>query len=69
MMKPLLSLAAVGLIGFAAVKLVGLLFLPFVGMLLGLLAWALKIAIIIACVYFGFWLFNKIFRSEKSAEA
>lgn len=69
MLKPMFKLAAIGVVGFAAVKLVGLLFVPLIGMLLGLLITVLKIALIIALVYFGFWFFRRLVNGEKKAEA
>ena len=69
MLKPVLRLAAVGLVAFGAVKLVGFLFAPLIGILLGLVFTALKIALIIALIYFGFWFFRRMVNGEKKAEA
>ena len=66
-MKPLFKLAAVGLVGFAAVKLVGFLFAPLIGIMLGFVLMALKIALIIALIYLGFYFFRKM--NEPKAEA
>lgn len=68
MMKPLMQLLAVGLVGFAAVKLVGFLFAPLIGIVLGLVFTVVKIALIIALVYFGFWFFKRLM-GEKKVEA
>lgn len=58
MLKPVL--------GFAAVGLVGILLLPLFGALLGVVFFALKIALIV----FAIWLVFRLFRSRsKSDEA
>ena len=49
-MKPLMQLAAVGVVGVVAWKILGLLVLPLLGTVLGLAFVAVKIAIILALV-------------------
>ncbi len=65
MLKPVATLAAVGFVGAVLFKV---LLLPFVGFLLGFLIWALKIAIFVGLIWFGFWLFRK-WTTEKGSEA
>ena len=50
--KPILQLAAVGVVGVILWKL-------FAGVLLGLLFTVLKIAFVIALVWFGVWAFKR----------
>ena len=69
MLKPVLKLAAVGVVGFAAVKLVGFLFAPLIGIVLGLVFTALKIALIIALIYIGFHFFKKIVEPKAETPA
>jgi len=52
MSKPLLQLAAVGLVGFSLWKLGSLFFIP-------LLFLALKIALVVGIVLFAVWLFRR----------
>jgi hypothetical protein len=67
MLKPVATLAAVGIVGLVALKLLGFVFLPIVGMLLGFLFLALKIALIVALIWWGFSLFRKW--TERGNEA
>ncbi len=65
MLKPIATLAAAGIIGAVLFKL---LLFPFIGFMLGFLLWALKIAVIVALIWWGFWLFRK-WTTEKGSEA
>lgn len=67
MLKPVVSLAAVGFIGVLITKLLFLLLLPVFGMVIGFVALALKIALIAALVWLGFFVFRKL--TEKPSEA
>ncbi|HTI04211.1 MAG TPA: hypothetical protein VL549_02780 [Gemmatimonadales bacterium] len=58
MIKPVLQLAAVGLVGIGLIKLAGLFLLP-------VLFFALKIAFIVALVMLAFWFFNKKDRGKE----
>ena len=63
--KPILQLAAVGVVGVILWKL-------FAGVLLGLLFTVLKIAFVVALVWFGVWAFkrwNDKKPEEKPAES
>ncbi len=59
MAKPLLQLAAVGLVGFALWKVASFLFFP-------LLFWVVKVAVIVGLVMLAFWFFNK--KNDKKKE-
>ena len=58
-MKPVISLAAVGIAGLIFAKLLGFLILPIFGMFLGFFFLVLKIALIVGLIWFGFSLFRK----------
>ena len=58
MIKPVLQLAAVGLVGIGLIKLAGLFLLP-------VLFFALKIAFIVALVMLAFWFFYKKDRGKE----
>jgi len=65
--KPVATLAAVGIVGVMAVKLLGYVFLPLLGMLLGFLFWVLKIALVVGLIWWGFTMFRKW--TERGSEA
>lgn len=56
MAKPIVSLAAAGILGFALWKVLTFLFLPLVGTLLGMLLTVLKVAAIVGAVLLVLWL-------------
>jgi general stress protein CsbA len=56
MAKPLVSLAAAGVLGFALWKVLSFLFLPLVGTLLGVLFTLVKVAAIVGVVLLVMWL-------------
>lgn len=58
MIKPVLQLAAVGLVGIGILKLAGMFLLP-------VLFFALKIAFIAALIMVAFWFFNKKDRGKE----
>jgi hypothetical protein len=60
MSKPILQLAAVGLVGFALWKLGSFFFFP-------LLFLALKVALVVGLVLFAFWFFKK--HDDKKSDA
>jgi len=68
MLKSIGVLAATGVVGLVAIKLLGLLLLPLLGMFLGFVVWALKIALIVGLIWFGFQLFQRWSR-ERGSEA
>src|SRR5512140_336759 len=65
MLKPVAALAAAGLVGAVLFKV---LLFPFIGFMLGFVVWALKIALIVGLIWWGFWLFRK-WSAEKGSEA
>lgn len=65
MLKPVATLAAAGLVGAVLFKV---LLFPFIGFMLGFLMWALKIAVIVGLIWWGFWLFRK-WTTERGNEA
>jgi len=66
MLRSVGMLAATGLVGLVAIKLLGVLLLPLLGMFLGFVMWALKIALIVGLIWFGFQLFQKWSRPRGS---
>ena len=60
MLKPVLTLAAVGFLGFALLKLLPLLLLP----LLGIFFFVMRIAVIAGLIYLAFWFFNQRGKSK-----
>ncbi len=65
MLKPVLTLAAVGFLGFALLKLLPILLLP----LLGIFFFVVKIAVIAGLIWLAFWFFNSRTKpKEDSAE-
>lgn len=67
MLKPVATLAAVGILGVVTLKMLGFLLLPLLGMLLGLVFTVLKITLVIALVWWGFNVFRKW--TERGSEA
>jgi hypothetical protein len=58
MIKPVLQLAAVGIVGFGLWKLASLLLLP-------VLFFVVKIGLIIGVIMLAFWFFNKKARGKE----
>ena len=67
MLKPIVTLAAVGFVGAIITKLLLLLLIPVFGTLIGFVALAIKIALIVALVWLGFFVFRKL--TERPSEA
>jgi len=67
MLKPLVTLAATGVVGLVLIKFLGMLLFPLLGVLLGFFLWAMKLALIAALIWWGFHLFKRW--SEKGSEA
>jgi hypothetical protein len=59
MLRPIATLAATGIIGLIVLKLLGWVVFPVLGVLLGALIWFLKIALIVALIYWGYQLFKR----------
>lgn len=66
-MKPLLNLAALGIVGVVLWKLLGLLLLPLVGVMLGIFFVVMKFAVIGAVLCFLVWLLRRNSRREAAA--
>jgi hypothetical protein len=58
--RPVLTLAALGVAGFVVFKMLWLLLLPLVGALVGFAVLAIKIALVVALVLIAIKLFKKI---------
>ncbi|MEK7667110.1 MAG: hypothetical protein AAB409_00490 [Gemmatimonadota bacterium] len=69
MLRSIGVLAATGVAGLLAIKLIGFLLFPLLGMFLGLVMWALKIALIVGLIWFGWYLFQRWTHGERGAEA
>ncbi|MFI5208506.1 MAG: hypothetical protein ACHQU8_04455 [Gemmatimonadales bacterium] len=67
MLKPIVTLAAVGFVGAIITKLLFLLLLPVFATLIGFVALAIKIVLIVAVVWLGFFVFRKL--TERPSEA
>ena len=66
MMKPVVTLAAAGIVGVALWKILSIRLLPLAGLLRGLVVTLLKVGLLVALVMFAVWLFR---RKEKGGEA
>jgi hypothetical protein len=69
MFKSISLLAVTGVAGLLALKFLGLLLLPLLGMFFGFVMWALKIALIVGLLWFGWHLFQRWTNGEHGAEA
>jgi hypothetical protein len=59
MLRPIVALAATGIIGLVLLKLLGWVVFPVLGVVLGALIWFLKVGLIIALIYWGYQLFKR----------
>jgi hypothetical protein len=69
MLKSVGMLAATGIVGLIALKFLGLLLLPLLGMFFGFVMWALKIALIVGLLWFGWKMWQRLMHGENGAEA
>ena len=67
MLKPIVTLAAVGFAGAIIGRMLFLLLFPLFGMLVGFVALVLKIALIAGLIWLGFVVFRKL--TERPSEA
>jgi hypothetical protein len=67
-MRPVVTLAAAGVIGVALWKVLSILLLPLAGLLLGLVLTLVKVGLLMALVMFAVWLFRRKDK-EKGGEA
>lgn len=68
MFKPVLTLAAAGVIGVVLWKVLAFVLLPVAGALLGLFMTLLKVGVLVALVLFALWLWRRSDKSEASAD-
>ena len=66
MLKPMMGLAATGILAVVLWKLLAVLLLPLFGVALMLVFTALKIAIWAGVILFAIWLFRRISRREAA---
>jgi hypothetical protein len=69
MLKPVVTLAAAGVVGIALWKILSILLLPLAGMLFGLLLTLLKVGLLVALVMFAVWLFRRKDKEKGEASA
>ena len=67
MLKPIVSLAAVGFVGAIVAKILFMLLLPVFATLIGFVVLSIKIVLIGALVWLGFFVFRKL--TERPSEA
>ena len=67
MLKPIVSLAAVGFVGVMLYKLLWIALFPVFGVFIGIVATLLKVALIVALVWLGFYVFRRV--TERPSEA
>jgi len=68
MFKPVLTLAAAGVIGVALWKVLSILLMPLAGALLAFVATVLKVGLLIALVLFALWLWRRGDKGEAAAD-
>jgi hypothetical protein len=66
-MRPVVTLAAAGVIGVALWKVLSILLLPLAGLLLGLVLTLVKVGLLVALVMFAVWLFRR--KDKEGGEA
>ena len=67
MLKPIVSLAAVGFVGAIIGKILFMLLLPLFATLIGFVVLSIKVVLIVALVWLGFFVFRKL--TERPSEA
>ena len=67
MLKPIVSLAAVGFVGAIVARILFMLLLPVFATLFGFVVLSIKIVLIVALVWLGFFVFRKL--TERPSEA
>ena len=67
MLKPVMTLAAVGFVGAIIGKILFMLLLPLFATLIGFVVLAIKIVLIVGLVWLGFFVFRKL--TERPSEA
>jgi hypothetical protein len=69
MLRPVVTLAAAGVVGIALWKILSILLLPLAGMLFGLLLTLLKVGLLVALVMCAVWLFRRKDKEKGEASA
>ena len=59
MLKPLLGLAATGVVAVAAWKLMAIILLPLLGVAIGIAAMVIKVFVILILLLIAYWLYRK----------
>ena len=67
MLKPLLGIAATGVVAVLAWKLLVLILLPMVGLAIGLAALVIKVLFMLFVLVIAFWLYRRITRRDPMA--
>jgi hypothetical protein len=66
MMKPVLGLAATGIVALVLWKVLAMFLLPLFGVALGFLFLVLKIGFIVAAILLALWIFRRMNRSTAA---
>ncbi len=67
MLKPVLGLAATGIVALILFKVIALLLLPLIGITIGIFVIAIKIAFWVGVAYFAMWIFRRLTRDTATA--
>ncbi|HEV8125916.1 MAG TPA: hypothetical protein VGP80_16840 [Gemmatimonadales bacterium] len=67
MLKPLLGIAATGVVAVLAWKLMVLILLPMLGLALGIVAVVIKVFFILFVLMIAYWLYRRLMRRDAMA--
>ncbi len=67
MLKPVLGLAATGIVALILFKVMALLLLPLIGITIGIVLIAIKVAFWIGVAWFALWLLRRLTRDPATA--
>jgi hypothetical protein len=67
MLKPVLGLAATGIVALILFKVMALLLLPLIGITIGIFLIAIKVVFWVGVAWFALWLFRRMTRSTATA--
>jgi len=67
MLKPVLGLAATGIVALILFKVIAVLLLPLIGITIGIFVIAIKIAFWVGVAWFAVWLFRRLTRDTATA--
>jgi hypothetical protein len=67
MIKPLLGVAATGVVAVLAWKLMAIVMLPLLGLAIGFVALVIKLMVIFFVLLIAYWLYRRATRSESMA--